>query len=251
MMKINLSIILFIFCLANVSTGKEEQAVPSASKDKFIGVFVSLADNKNQGIVPVPEAIGNGDDPEKNLYWGTADGLKGFFDKSKRWKLLEKQEVAKGDVLRTRTYRLENSNVVLFAQAYRGTAIRKCIQDFELAVQSGTYDLVVYIGHNGLMDFNLPLPEKSGRQAKIPDCIVLCCKSEAYFKTRLEKLGGHPLLMTTQFMYPGSFIVDAIVENWINGDNPGKIRESAGVAYSKNQKISAKSAVGVFSEIKE
>jgi len=55
----------------------------SRAADKTIGVFVALADNANQGIVPVPAAIGNGDDPERNLYWGTAEGLMGVFDKSK------------------------------------------------------------------------------------------------------------------------------------------------------------------------
>lgn len=46
----------------------------SLAADKTIGVFVALADNASQGIVPVPAAIGNGDDPERNLYWGTAGG---------------------------------------------------------------------------------------------------------------------------------------------------------------------------------
>ena len=40
--------------------------------DKTIGVFIALADNDSQGIVKVPKAIGNGNDPERNLYWGTA-----------------------------------------------------------------------------------------------------------------------------------------------------------------------------------
>lgn len=35
---------------------------------KTIHVLVALCDNKYQGIVPVPEKIGNGQDPDQNLY---------------------------------------------------------------------------------------------------------------------------------------------------------------------------------------
>jgi hypothetical protein len=40
---------------------------------KQIRVFIALCDNKTQGIVPVGEKIGNGNDPEANLYWGCSD----------------------------------------------------------------------------------------------------------------------------------------------------------------------------------
>jgi hypothetical protein len=45
---------------------------PAAASVKTIHVFVALCDNKNQGIVPVPEKLGRGDDPDGNLYWGAA-----------------------------------------------------------------------------------------------------------------------------------------------------------------------------------
>ncbi len=221
------------------------------AENKTIGVFVALADNKSQGIVPVPEAIGNGNDPEKNLYWGTAEGLRGHFDRSRKWKLIEKNDTPDGDVLRTRTYRHADTGAVLYAHAYRGTAIRKCIQDFESAVQVGSYDLVVFIGHNGLMDFDLPKPEKSSKQAKTPDCIVLCCKSEQFFKARLIDAGGRPVLLTTQLMYPGAFILDAAADNWLAGSKPAKIKESAGAAYAENQKLSKKAGLGVFADLKD
>src|SRR5881394_628854 len=55
---------------------------------KIIHVFVALCDNKYQGIVPVPKAIGNGQDAADNLYWGCDYGIKTFFKKSKEWQLL-------------------------------------------------------------------------------------------------------------------------------------------------------------------
>ncbi|WP_176700834.1 hypothetical protein [Gilliamella sp. Fer4-1] len=41
------------------------------AKAKVIHVLVALCDNKYQKIVPVPKAIGNGQDPKSNLYWGS------------------------------------------------------------------------------------------------------------------------------------------------------------------------------------
>ena len=220
--------------------------------EKTIGVFVALADNQNQGIMPVPEAIGKGDDPERNLYWGTDEGLKSVFDRSRDWNLTRKSDVPKNTVvLRTRIYRNANKNAVLHAKAYKGSAIKRCIQDFEAAVQSGSYDMVVFIGHNGLMDFDLPQPVKSDKQAKTPDCVVLCCRSERYFKDRIEAAGGRPILLTTQLMYPGAFILHAAADSWLDRQPISIIRESAGNAYARNQKLSRKSGTGVFAELKD
>src|SRR5262249_32099670 len=152
-------------------------------------------------------AIGNGEDPERNLYWGNSEGLQGWFDHSRRWRRVAKVDVPKGDVLRTRTYRSVSGGVLLTARAYRGSAMKTCLTDFEAAVRNGAYDLVVFIGHNGLMDFRLPEPAATGA-LRHPDCVVLCCKSEDYFKARLKAAGGHPILLTTQLMYPGSFLLD-------------------------------------------
>ncbi len=222
----------------------------ASAADKTIGVFVALADNQHQGIIPVPAAIGNGDDPERNLYWGTAEGLKGFFDRNKKWKLIQKDDRPPSEyVLRTRTYRHINNDAVLYAQAYRGLAIRKCIEDFESAIELGSYDMVGFIGHNALMDFDLPKPAKSARQAKRPNCIVLCCKSEPYFKSRIVDAGGRPVLLTSQLMYPGSFLLAAAVESWLGGSKLSGIRESAGVAYAENQRLTKTAGMRVFAEL--
>ena len=64
----------------------------SAASAKTIHVLVALCDNKNQGIVPVPAATGNGQNPKNNLYWGCAHGVKTFFKKQKDWKLTQTVE---------------------------------------------------------------------------------------------------------------------------------------------------------------
>ena len=60
--------------------------VAAQERARVVHVFVALADNVNQGIVPVPAALGNGDDPGRNLYWGGAYGVRTYFRKSAGWK---------------------------------------------------------------------------------------------------------------------------------------------------------------------
>ena len=56
------------------------------TKPRVVHVFVALADNQHQRIVPVSAALGNGEDPARNLYWGAAFGVKTFFHNSPDWK---------------------------------------------------------------------------------------------------------------------------------------------------------------------
>src|SRR5207237_9897072 len=152
-------------------------------------------------------------------------------------------------ILRTRTYRHVGGKDTLYARAYRGSSMKQCVIDYEDAVAKGAYDLVVFVGHDGLMDFRLPMPKRSPNQAKRPDCMVLACLSEAYFKPRIESAGGRPILLTTQLMYPGSFIVSATTETWLNRGTLKDIRLSAGEAYARNQHISRRAALGVFANL--
>ena len=221
------------------------------AQEKTIGVFVALADNQHQGIIPVPKTIGNGNDPERNLYWGTAEGIKGVFDKSRVWRLVEQQDTANGVVLRTRTYQHKTYPAKLIAKAYQGAAIQQATQDFEQALREHQYDLAIYVGHNGLMDFRLAAPAAPTDTSKPSDAMVLACKSEAYFKPRLQALGANPLLLTTQFMYPGAFIVEAATESWLKDQNRVLIRASAGKAYARNQKLSVKAGTGIFADLGE
>jgi hypothetical protein len=52
-------------------------------------------------------------------------------------------------------------------------------------------------------------------------------------------------------MYPGAFILHAIVDDWIAKKSLSNIRSSAGAAYARNQNISKKAGTGVFAVINE
>jgi hypothetical protein len=87
---------------------------------RTIHVFVALADNEHQGIVPVPARIGNGMDPEHNLYWGAAAGVKTFFTRSADWSLGQCVEKPKPAILERCIFKHRRRDVYLVADAYRG-----------------------------------------------------------------------------------------------------------------------------------
>jgi len=62
-------------------------AIPSVaeSSPRVVHVFVALADNQHQGIIPVPPALGTGRDPQHNLYWGAAYGVRTYLKASEDW----------------------------------------------------------------------------------------------------------------------------------------------------------------------
>ncbi len=232
-MKIPLTILTAFFMLLSVSQA-----------ERTVRVFVALCDNKTQGIIPVGQKIGNGDLPDDNLYWGCTDGFGSYFKRSKDWKVLASTSDISTSVLRSMKLKHTREDVSLTAEAYRGSEIKHCIEDFEAAIESGNYDLVAFIGHNGLMDFQLPSRQKQA--ATKTEAIVLCCRSDVYFGPRLQWIGSKPVLLTQQLMYPGAFILHDVLNVWIAGGTPVAMREAAGRAYAKNQKISIKAATGIF-----
>ncbi len=220
-------------------------AATASAAGKRIAVFVGLCDNATQGIVKVGEKIGDGNKPDANLYWGCTDGLKSCFKASRAWKL-EKSEKETGDerILERLTFRHVAGKAVLVAEAWRGSNLKECYEACEKAMLSGENDLVAFIGHNVLMD--VPMDAPAAKAAGKTDAIVLCCMSERYFRERLEKAGVRPVLTTTQLMYPGSFILRDALEPWLSGKGPEALREAAGNAYARNQKIKPAAAKGVF-----
>ena len=227
--------------------------VHAQEQARRIEVFVALCDNASQGIAPVPERIGNGDDPDANLYWGCSDGLRSYFKSSSRWKLLSTEEAPSPDVLERLSFEhTDFPDVRLVAHAYRGSRIQRCMEQFFEASASDADgpDLVAFIGHNGLMDFSLEGPTAAASERN-RDAIVLACKSQKYFADRLESAGLRPILLTEQLMYPGSFLLHAAIEGWLRGESTEAIRERAAKAYTTNQSISLRAARGVFSDLTE
>ena len=185
---------------------------------KTVHVFVALCDNKYQGIVPVGKAIGNGQDPASNLYWGCDYGLKTYFRrKGSDWTLVQVQPKLSDTLLERLLFKHKTLNVYLLADAYNGKFIKPTTIDFldatsgknaieisfrdETLSFGGGANLTAYMGHDGLMDFSIPLRGASSMAAK-KETIILACYSRKFFSPHIKESGATPILWTTHLMAP-------------------------------------------------
>jgi hypothetical protein len=246
-------------CCALVGTFARSQDSPP----RTVHVFVALADNQHQGIVPVPARLGNGDDPDHNLYWGSAYGVKTFFARSADWSLMSCSTKPKPEVLERCIFKHHKTNTYMVADAYRGSEIREAVLDFfdaaagaspetvvalpsaeRLTIRGGA-NLVAYVGHDGLMDFSLPIiPKKKNDTHR--DAIILACASKRYFARVLSAGGAYPLLWTTNLMAPEAYTLKSALDGWIGGENNEQIRDRAATAYDKYQKCGLRGAQRLF-----
>src|SRR5579863_6611553 len=232
----------FFFCIPGYLCGQTKQRV--------IHVFVALADNAHQGIVPVPPILGNGDDPDHNLYWGAAFGVRTFFKKSPDWKEGYSSHFSDHYIIERSIFQNRTSNVILIADAYRGNEIKRALTDFFRAAAGfpqnepvlgpivgdrvlnapADADLVVYVGHDGLMDFPLAV-DFTGRSGPSRYAIMLACASKSFFRDLLRASGASPLLWTTGLMAPEAYTLKAALDGWILQEPKDEIRKRAAAAY--------------------
>jgi hypothetical protein len=224
---------------------------------KTIHVFVALCDNKNQGIVPVSKLVGNGQDPKNNLYWGAGYGVKSYFSASTDWKLISKTVKPKENVLERILYKHTKSNTYLLADAYDGAKIKEATIDFlhscygvqlekvkadsQYLQFGGSSNVVAYIGHDGLMDFQINLNIKATTNKK-REAVILACASKPYFYSFIKQSGSYPILWTTHLMCPEAYSLKAALDGWIINETNDQIRERAAKAYSQYQKCSINGA---------
>lgn len=215
---------------------------------RTIHVYVALCDNENQNIYPVPARFGNGQKAEGNLYWGSAGGMRTYFSRSDEWDEVKVIKNPSENILERVIFKHKNSAVYLLADAYDGAKIKQTITDFFQACKgtlqssvkidtttldfAGKADLIAYIGHDGLMDFDLPiLPATSQNK----DAIILSCISKTFFAANLKMTGAKPLLWTTGLMAPEAYTLKAALDGWILNENNQQIRERAAQAYNRFQ----------------
>jgi hypothetical protein len=114
----------------------------------------------------------------------------------------------KTDILERSIFQEKAGRVLLVADAYRGSEIKQALTDFFHAAAgvpdkeplfysviggvsyqiSSDAELVVYVGHDGLMDFPLTI-DFAGRSSASHSAIILACASRSYFGTYFE----HPV----------------------------------------------------------
>lgn len=224
---------------------------------RTIHVFVALCDNANQGIVPVPKTLGNGQNPRTNLYWGALYGVKTHFKRSKDWTFIKKVKSTNTHILERVLFKHNTSDTYLLADAYDGKYIKKTITHFleasagnndqaihhnNLNLQfGGASNLLCYVGHNGLMEFSVN-GNFEPKNTKKRDAIMLACVSKSYFKEHLQKTKATPLVWSTGLMAPEAYTLKWAIDGWIQKEKNLQIRERAAKAYHKYQKCGLKGA---------
>jgi hypothetical protein len=254
------SIALALFALSSFAVPRVAQSSP-----RVVHVFVALADNQHQGIIPVPAALGNGSDPQRNLYWGAAFGVKTFFKASDEWQLLSSGPGSKAAILDRCVFKSRNEDVFLIADAYQGSEIKSAVSDFLSAAAGaksenihvkvnsvdvsiapgGTADLLAYVGHDAFMDFQIP-PIAGAKGGNPRRTIILACASKAYFSSYIRQTGAQPLLWTTGLMAPEAYTLKAALTGWIANEDDEAIRHRAAQAYDKYQKCGPRAALKLF-----
>lgn len=228
---------------------------------KTIHVFVALCDNVNQGIVPVPAKLGNGQDIKGNLYWSALYGVKTHFKNSKDWTLISSEKDVGNHILERVLFKHKTTNTYLLADAYDGKYIKQTTIDFLEATAGrnpievkhkeqtlkfgGDAQLLSYIGHDGLMEFDVEGNFKPLNENK-RDAIILACISKAYFKSYLEQTKANPLVWTTGLMAPEAYTLNWAIDGWILNETDAQIRERAAKAYNHYQKCGMRGARGLL-----
>ena len=259
----------------DVPVQKIEDLIPTQSETArakknsvtVIHAFVALCDNIHQGIVPVSQTLGNGDDAQRNLYWGAAFGVKTFFSKSRDWQVIECGPGPDDGqfVIERCVFKRRDREAFLVADAYRGSEIKRATQTFlqsasgypgetlSISVDDKAYalqlhgsaNLVTYSGHDGLMDFQLTTPPKK-QDNEERGAIILACASKSYFTEVLRRTGARPVLWTTNLMAPEAYILAAAVDGWLRKETDEQIRTRAANAYNQYQHCGQRSANNLF-----
>ena len=226
-----------------------------------IHVLVALCDNKHQGIVKVPAKIGNGQDPANNLYWGCGYGVKTFLKKQTDWQFIKQIPHPHNNIYERIIFRHKRTHIYLIADAYDGAKMKETITDFmqyaagrnkeRINVDTATIrtrgyaGLIVFIGHNGLMDFALnQVPQKADNQRR--DIAIFACASKPYFYEAIRQTGAHPLIWTTHLMSPEAYTLVPVINGWIQQEKSAAIHEQVAQAYHQYQHCGIKAARKLF-----
>lgn len=261
-------------CLAGSGSGVQDRIDRDIKDHKplVIHVVVALCDNEYQSIVPVPEKLGNGQDPDHNLYWGALYGVRTYLTKKAGWKKLAKLKSPRKEILerivlfKTIMRKGVSVPVYIVADAWNGKEIKSAVYNFldmtaggkREAIEvdhkgqrvslsaGGDAHFIAYIGHNGLMDFSLPETAPQSVQKTKSSSMVLACESKSYFLTRLKEGGSHPLILTTGLMAPEAYTLDAVIHAWLSDKTTQEVRTAAARAYHKYQKTGLRAAKNLF-----
>ena len=247
-------------------------------KPLVVHVHVPLCDND---IIPCgARGRGDGDDPDRNLYWATGGGFRGWFGRpdSKWTAALVKSGT--GDIVETRVWRRRFQprrglaaagkpfDVYVIATAWRGKKIRAAMDTYTRHLYGGDVEwittadgtrlagggaahVVAFVGHNGWMDVDRYDFAEIARGAKtaskrIKGTIAIACITEDYLSPQVSSASRVPLLMTRWLLFAGAHGFEGAVTALAEGRDLAGIRWAAVRAYARGQRKSPRRVSGGF-----
>lgn len=285
-MKLALLLVIAFASTARAATPEDEWLASltdrviedvKAGKPLVVEVHVPLCDNN---IIACGNAkLGDGDNPETNLYWSTTPGFGSWFDRRKGgWKRVQKLaegETGDKDVLALHVYRRSTSTpaawrkrgapakieIDIVVHGWRGSAIDRALAAYaaEISGQSprtitlkdgstleagGSAQIVAWVGHNRLMDLDEFQWPAAGKATK--GTIAIACHTAAYMEDRVPSATRVPLLMTRDFLFANAAPLEAAVLAFASGGSYAKIRLDAATAYAGVQEREVKKVFGAF-----
>jgi len=219
----------------------------AAGKPLVVEVQVALCDNTI--ITCGGRGLGDGDDLERNLYWATDGGLRGWFERrGSPWRRVSRTPGG-GDVLETVVYEQRFTpsgawlrrgvkapfTVRVTAHAWRGRAIDGALDRFVHELYEGDAHVAAYVGHNGWMDRETLTWPKSGGP-RVRGFIAVACLTRDYLQRALSSPSRVPLLLTRDLLFAGSHALDGAIDAFARGGTLADIRLGASRAYANGEK---------------
>ena len=242
--------------------------------------YVALCDNEHQNIAPVSKRLGDGDNPDTNLYWGAAFGYRTFFKKQRAWKhditIYGETKISETLVF-SRTIQPDGAwiksglekpfKVYLVIIGYRGRYIQETVEEYFNALYGeadyplqlpdgkivhggGKSHVVSYAGHDYIMDLDdmgesLINKYRTG-QTRAKATMSLCCYSRFHFAPGICSPNNSILLLTESLMAPEAYTAGALYDGLLKGLDQKAIFRKGIEAYAKYQRISVGTAKRMF-----
>ena len=130
-----------------------------------------------------------------------------------------------------------------FAAASGNKTDSLTILDSNLGI-AGSSDLIIFNGHNGLMDCDVN--HSINNDGRKRDVAAIGCISFPYFKAFFKSANATPVLTTTNLLAPEAYVMDALITSWAKDQKGETIRTSVAQAYNKYQKCGLRGAKALF-----
>ena len=223
----------------------------------IVHAYIPLCDNEHQGIIPTSPSLGDGLNLKTNLYWATSGGTKAWFKKQADWKFVYDEYDIDTNVLERVVFKKEYADALVYfvADAYRGDRMEETVNDYLSAIASqhfqdiqlnngdsitvaGNADLVIFNGHNGVMD-HIELKNWRSANGRLKDVVMNSCLSYGYLQYDFMNAGGYPLVRSNTLLYPGAYVLEQIIDDWVADTDPLAICLNAGRKYCEHHDCGA------------